>query len=245
MRRVPAHQYDKFLRGPLQLLPAGMRPNLIGDKIHKAAGIAHLNGADEVYRALISAWQQPGDVVVGGSEPWLRVADDGISDPVRRMMFGDLVGYLPDDILVKVDRASMAVGLEARVPLLDHRIVEFTWSLPLALLRRDGQSKWPLRQVLSRYVPQQLTTRTKMGFGVPIDSWLRGPLKSWAQDLLDEKRLKREGFFDADKIGAAWRAHQSGHQNLQGQLWSVLMFQAWYEAQHVLSSRSHIASVGA
>jgi asparagine synthase (glutamine-hydrolysing) len=245
IRRFPAQQYDKFLRGPLQLLPAGMRPNLIGDKIHKAAGIAHLNGADEVYRALISAWQQPGDVVVGGSEPWLRVADDGISDPVRRMMFGDLVGYLPDDILVKVDRASMAVGLEARVPLLDHRIVEFTWGLPLALLRRDGQSKWPLRQVLSRYVPPQLTTRTKMGFGVPIDSWLRGPLKSWAQDLLDEKRLKREGFFHADKIGAAWRGHQSGHQNLQGQLWSVLMFQAWYEAQRVSSSRSHIASVGA
>ena len=219
----------------MRLLPARMRPKLVGDKLHKAANVWGLGSPDEIYRGLISLWQQPDEVVIGGVEPQTRVTDAAaaayISDPVRRMMYRDLVGYLPDDVLVKVDRASMAVGLETRVPLLDHRIVEFSWTLPLSLLRRDGQSKWLLRQVLNRYVPRQLTERPKMGFGVPIDTWLRGPLRDWAESLLDEHRLAREGFFRPEPVRAAWRAHLDGSSNLQHQLWGVLMFQAWHEVQ--------------
>jgi asparagine synthase (glutamine-hydrolysing) len=234
-RSIPAAQYDRLLRQPMRLLRPPTQMKSIGEKLHKAAGIVGLSSPDEVYRILVSLWQQPDQVVLGGSEPETPLtcgnAAVHIIEPVRRMMYFDLQGYLPDDILVKVDRASMAVGLEARVPLLDHRLVEFTWTLPLALLRREGQSKWPLRQVLDRYVPRKLTERPKMGFGVPIDSWLRGPLKEWAENLLDERRLTCEGFFNPGPIRAAWSAHQEGLSSLQYQLWGVLMFQAWHEAQ--------------
>jgi asparagine synthase (glutamine-hydrolysing) len=154
-----------------------------------------------------------------------------LADPIRRMMYRDLVGYLPDDILVKVDRASMAVGLEARVPLLDHRLVEFSLTLPLDLLRREGATKWPLRRILARHVPPALTERPKMGFGVPIDTWLRGGLRDWAESLLDGRRLAEGGLFHPGPIRAAWQAHLDGHRNLQYPLWSVLMFQAWDEEQ--------------
>jgi asparagine synthase (glutamine-hydrolysing) len=153
----------------------------------------------------------------------------------------DLIDYLPDDILVKVDRASMASGSGTR-SLLDHRLVEFTWSLPIDLLRRDRQSKWPLRQVLDRYVPRSLVERPKMGFGVPIDSWLRGGLRDWAESLLDARRLAEEGMFRPDVIRAAWQAHLDGHRNLQYQLWSVLMFQAWNETQGSCGSERPIAA---
>ncbi len=235
-RRIPPEQWDRLLRHPMRMLPARMRPQLVGDKLHKAANVVGLGSPEDIYRALTSLWQQPDDVVIGGDEPEPPHATpdvfSSVDQRVRSMMYLDAIGYLPDDILVKVDRASMAVGLECRVPLLDHRLVEFTWSLPLEVLWRDGQSKWPLRRVLDRYGPKQLTERPKMGFGVPIDSWLRGPLKDWAEDLLDERRLTQEGLFHPEPIRAAWHAHQEGHRNFQYQLWSILMFQAWYAAQH-------------
>jgi len=232
---LPPAQWDRLLGGPMRLLPARTRPHLVGDKLHKAANVVGLDNADEIYRTLASLWPRPDAVVLGASEPATPLTAPGsteqIPDPVRRMMYLDLVGYLPDDILAKVDRASMAVGLEARVPLLDHRLVEFTWRLPLSVLRRNGQSKWPLRRVLDRHVPRPLTTRPKMGFGVPIDSWLRGGLRDWAESLLDERRLAQEGLFDPEPIRATWQAHLGGHRNQQYQLWSVLMFQAWHEAE--------------
>jgi asparagine synthase (glutamine-hydrolysing) len=242
---ISPQQWNQALSGPLRLLPPRIRPQLIGDRIHKAANVVGLSSADDVYRALVSLWPRPSDIVLGASEPETPFTATGrlgqLADPVRRMMYVDLVSYLPDDILVKVDRAAMAVGLEARVPLLDHRLVEFTWSLPLGLLRRDGQSKWPLRRVLERYVPRSLTDRPKMGFGVPVDRWLRGGLRDWAESLLDARRLVQEGQFDPAPIRAAWEAHLEGRRNMQYPLWSVLMFQAWDEAQRSNASRSAVA----
>ena len=136
--------------------------------------------------------------------------------------------YLPDDILAKVDRASMAVGLEVRVPYLDHRVVEFAWSLPLSMKVGGGLTKRILRRVLYRHVPRELMTRAKWGFSVPIHEWLRGPMRYWADTLLSEKRLRDDGLFDPATVRAAWQQHISGRRNLQHELWSILMFQAWF-----------------
>ena len=149
--------------------------------------------------------------------------------PADRMMLLDLLGYLPDDILAKVDRASMGTSLEVRAPFLDHRLVEFAWRLPLHQKIRGGEGKWLVRRVLERHVPRSLFERPKHGFGVPIDAWLRGPLRGWAQDLLSQQRLEREGFLDPAPIQAALREHLDGRRNHQYQLWAVLMFQSWLE----------------
>ena len=218
------------------IMPGARRYAALGDKLHKGAGVLTSATADELYLGMVSHLHHPADWVLGGHEPpthltGLRPELTGLG-PVERMMALDAISYLPDDILVKVDRAGMGVSLESRVPFLDHRIVEFAWSLPLAYKLREGQTKWPLRQVLDRHIPRELIDRPKMGFGVPLHDWLRGPLRGWAQELLDEARLTREGFFRPAPIRRIWAEHLSGQRNWMALLWNVLMFQAWLEVNH-------------
>jgi len=206
---------------------------LPGDKLHKLAKILAADSLEEMYSLSTSQWLNPETLVNDGYGPVTTLTDNAqwlnLPDFTQSMLYLDLVNSLPDDILVKVDRACMGVSLEPRVPLLDHRIVEFAWSLPLSMKIRHGQGKWLLRQVLYKYVPQVLIDRPKMGFGIPIDSWLRGPLREWAEALLDETRLRRETFFDPLPIRRKWNEHLSGKRNWQNLLWGVLMFQAWHE----------------
>lgn len=222
------------LLGPIQgALPASLRQANLGDKLHKGANVLDSGSVNDVYLGLVSHWDDPASVVIGGTEPSTLLTGNapplvGLSD-IQRMMALDMLTYLPDDILVKVDRAAMGVSLEGRVPFLDHRVVEFAWSLPHNLKLRDGVGKWALRQVLYRHVPKELIERPKMGFGVPIGDWLRGPLKDWAEALLDEARLRREGYFYPAPIRQKWAEHLSGTRNWQYHLWDVLMFQAWLE----------------
>ena len=206
-----------------------------GDKLHKGAAVLGSDSLTALYRGLVSHWPDPANVVLRGVEPPTALTGHGLNllrlDGIQQMMVLDGLTYLPDDILVKVDRAAMGVSLETRMPFLDHRVVEFAWRIPQSLKLRDGVGKWILRQVLYRYLPRHLIDRPKMGFGVPIDAWLRGPLKDWAESLLDESRLRREGYFNPAQIRAKWADHLSGKRNWQYHLWDVLMFQAWIEKQ--------------
>jgi len=217
-----------------KLLPRRLRQPTLGDRIHKLAGVIDADDQDELYRRLVSQHREPGALIVGADEApiWADGEAAGLvrSDFTEHMMFHDLIGYLTDDILAKVDRAAMAVSLETRVPLLDHHLVEFSWRLPLEMKIRDGQGKWLLRQVLYRYVPPELINRPKQGFGIPLDTWLRGPLREWAEELLDEHRLRREGYLHPASIRENWSEHLSGRRNWQHWLWNVLMFQAWLSA---------------
>jgi asparagine synthase (glutamine-hydrolysing) len=214
-------------------VPAVLRPALAGDKLHKIATLLENPGPDAIYRRLVSQWEKPEDVAAAGRELEGPLWDASVAGDfpglIPRMQFLDMVTYLPDDILTKVDRATMAVGLEGRVPLLDHRVVAYAWSLPPGFKLRGGAGKWLLRRVLDRYVPRPLIDRPKMGFGVPIDAWLRGPLRDWAEGLLAPARLKADGFVRAEPVRRAWDEHLAGTRNWQYPLWTVLMLQAWRE----------------
>jgi asparagine synthase (glutamine-hydrolysing) len=236
---LPPAAWDRVLRWSGRLAPRG---GLSGERAHKLAALLSLDTAEDVYRRMMSHWPEPEAVVAGAQEPLVIFTDRAqwprLDNYLLRVMYLDLVTYLPDDILVKVDRASMGVSLESRAPFLDHRIVEFALRLPLAQKVRKGQGKWLLRRVLDRYVPPTLMDRPKMGFGVPIDRWLRGPLREWADDLLSDHRLREEGFLDPVAVGHTWREHLSGRRNHQFLLWDVLMFQAWLASQR--EHRAHV-----
>ena len=214
----------------LSVLPARMRPGAIGDRLHKFADVLDQRDSQAVYRRLVTHWE-PGSVMPGADEYGTVLSDPRVPaefpDFLDRMQFLDLTMYLPDDILTKVDRASMAVALEARVPLIDHRVVEFAWQLPRHAKIRNGTSKWLLRQVLYRHVPKELIERPKMGFGIPLGDWLRGPLRDWAEDLLDERRLAEAGLVDAARVREVWQEHLSGRRNWQYLIWNILMLEAW------------------
>jgi asparagine synthase (glutamine-hydrolysing) len=220
---LSTEQWDR-LHGLLG--PAAPAVRLAGHKAHKIARLLGARSPEDLYRLLCSA----GDASVilrPGSGVDVETPDAGLATLGESMMLWDLVGYLPDDIMTKVDRASMAVSLEAREPLLDHRLVEFAWQLPLHLKIRGGTGKWILRQVLYRHVPRELVDRPKMGFSIPLGEWLRGPLRGWATDLLDAKRVAEGGLLDGKVIDRLWREHQSGARDHGEQLWSILVLQAW------------------
>jgi asparagine synthase (glutamine-hydrolysing) len=213
------------------LIPEPHRPALFGDKMHKLAGILGQADRHSLYRDIVSLWPDPAAILVGGSEKAGPLDDPALPallpDPVERMQYLDTLTYLPDDILTKLDRASMAVSLEARVPLIDHRLVAFSWTLPPAMKAAGGVGKRVLRRVLYRHVPRQLVDRPKMGFAMPVAQWLRHELREWAEDLLAERALAEGGVFAPEPIRRRWREHLDGSRNWQASLWAVLMFQAW------------------
>lgn len=209
-------------------------PVNMSEKLEKlATHLVCVDGVNALYYSLVSKIDNPEHVVIGAKEPATWLSEVGMKspfgDPKLHMMFMDTMTYLPDDILVKVDRAAMANSLETRVPLLDHRVAEMAWTLPMAMKVRDGKSKWILRQVLYQYVPEKLIERPKAGFGIPLGDWLRGPLRAWVEALLDVSRLQQEGFFNVEYIRAKWQAHLEGRRNNSTFLWNILMFQVWLE----------------
>jgi asparagine synthase (glutamine-hydrolysing) len=225
--------YNRFLGGSRPIFSQHARPGTAGEKIHKLAQALAVGDSWELHRHFSSHWKRPAELVIGAEEPPTLFTDSrrqpALSDFVQRMLVADALSYLPDDILTKVDRASMGVSLEVRVPILDHRVVEFACHLPLDMKIRHGQGKWLLRQVLHRYVPPAKIERPKMGFSAPIGAWLRGPLRDWAEALLAEERLRREGYLQPQPIRKVWAEHLSGDRDAQDMLWDVLMFQAWLE----------------
>ncbi|MDY6949197.1 MAG: asparagine synthase (glutamine-hydrolyzing) [Pseudomonadota bacterium] len=244
---VRPNVWDLMARLPMALAPKRWNIQNVGDQVHKfATAVLPAESASGMYRALISHWHDPGAVVNGGREPATLLQDQKVLAPfphdVERSSLCDQLTYLPDDILVKVDRAAMAVSLEPRVPLLDHRIVEYAWQVPMHQKIRGNETKWLLRQVLYRHVPRQMIERPKQGFAVPLQHWLRGPLRDWGESLLSAQRLAAEGYFDVHQVRRKWEEHQSGVRNWQYPLWDVLMFQAWMDHASRSYSRTRDAA---
>lgn len=235
LETIPPSMWGKLFTKLDAVVPAKLKQYNIGDKLHKVTEVMRFANSQELYRNLVSHWCNPTSVVISSTEPETCLSNShGIrfNNYTDLMTYLDTISYLPDDILVKLDRTSMAVSLESRIPLLDHRIVEFARQLPLSMKVRNGQGKWILRQVLYKYVPKNLIERPKRGFGVPIEHWLRDQLRDWGESLLNEKRIREDGFFNSEQIQSKWQEHVSGKRNWHYLLWDILMFQAWHDEYH-------------
>ena len=236
MTAVGPQLWDRAFKRMRPLLPKSWHQRMPGYKVHKLADLLASEGPMEMYASMASHWFEPERVVGGAAtlRPLHMVEDQWLRLPEfeRQAMYLDTITYLPNDILVKLDRATMSFGLEGRVPYLDPRVVEFAWRLPLRMKVRPNQGKWILRQLLHRYVPENLVERPKMGFGIPLDSWLRGPMREWAETLLAPRRLQEEGFFDPVAVRQKWNDHLHGRGAWQFHLWDILMFQLWWERQN-------------
>jgi len=233
IRGINVNTWDKYLYKLSPLSTEYGSRGSFGDKILKLSDILPFHTPEQLYLNLLSHWKKRDKLVVDGIAQTTVYEDESqwpiYNDFSLRMMYFDLISYLPSDILTKLDRASMAVGLEARVPILDHRVVEFAWSLPLSVKVKNGIYKWILHQVNHKYIPPKLMDYKKMGFTIPLDRWLRVEIKEWVEEQINETRLKQEGFLNYAPIKQKWEEHLSGTRNWQFQLWSVLMFQAWLE----------------
>ncbi|WP_295458369.1 asparagine synthase (glutamine-hydrolyzing) [uncultured Thiodictyon sp.] len=232
--RVGTGTWDRLLRPLARILPGPLAIANPGDRLHKAIDVLTGDSPQALYMRMVSHWKDPAALVIGATEPLTVLTDPGrrarTASITESMMFMDSVLYLPDDILVKLDRASMGVSLESRVPLLDHRVYEFAWSLPLKWKVRGRLGKRPLRRIAERHVPPALMDRPKMGFGVPLEQWLRGPLRDWAETALSTERLARDGILRPEPIRTKWAEHLAGRRNWSYYLWDVLMFQSWLDA---------------
>jgi asparagine synthase (glutamine-hydrolysing) len=233
MHTITPFYYDKLFSVISPILPTKYKQQLPGLKIQKLANILDSSTSKDLYSRLITHWKNPAKVVKGTTNTndlysrQFEVLDT--DNFTHQMMYMDMQTFLTDDILTKVDRSSMSVGLEARVPFLDHRLIEFAWKVPLDMKIKNNQGKWLLRQVLYKYVPMEMIERPKMGFGIPIDSWLRGPLRAWADELLNKERIEAEGIFEYELIHKKWREHLNGKRNWAYHIWDILMFQCWYD----------------
>jgi asparagine synthase (glutamine-hydrolysing) len=232
MTGISPAAWNKILSPLRPLLKHKLATANLGDKLHKGAAVMTASTPLRFYQLLNSHWTQDSGLILDAPEQAITRADSppNLDNFFHLMMAIDTLGYLPDDILVKVDRAAMGVSLETRVPLLDHRVLEFAWRLPIDYKIRHGEGKWLFKQLLYKYVPKNLMERPKMGFGAPIDTWLRGPLREWAEHLLDESKMRRDGYLNPQPVRQKWAEHLSGQKNWQYHLWDVLMFQAWLEA---------------
>ncbi|MFL6438644.1 MAG: asparagine synthase (glutamine-hydrolyzing) [Terriglobales bacterium] len=229
--KISPQRWDRIYQTFAPLLSKDFRFVSTGDKIHKLARVAGSGSLEEMYLRLLSHWQNAEQVVLGADQDseFIQSTVCATRNHADRMMLLDSLHYLHDDILVKVDRASMAVSLEARAPFLDKRVVSFAWSLPLDYKIRQGAGKWILREILHRHVPKELVDRPKSGFGIPLDEWLRGPLREWADTLLHPDRLKRRGFLDPVPIQHKWVQHLAGSKNWSYELWDILMLESWFD----------------
>ena len=217
-------------------LPGSYKTSFLGHKMHRFADrLGSVKEDNDLYFSLISEWEDPEKVVLNSREPKSLLKDKSLWPKLNsfeeKMMYLDTMTYLPDDILAKVDRAAMGVSLETRVPFLDHRVVELSARIPLEHKIKKGKGKQILRKILDKHVPQHLIERPKQGFGIPLEDWLRGPLRDWSEDLMNESKLKREGFFNPSVIRTRWKEHLLEKRNWEHSLWSILMFQSWLDSQ--------------
>ena len=231
IRTISPDGWDLLFQVCKPATPVRWQQRMPGYKLHKLASVLESYDVHTLYERLTSHWLDPLTILPGVSEYPVPLSRNHhhLRHAAEDMMYLDSVSYLPDDILVKFDRATMAVSLEGRAPLLDHRVAEFAWKLPMSMRIRRRQGKWILRQILYRYVPRELVDRPKSGFGIPLSNWLRGPLRDWAESLLGECRLRDDGYFNSTPVLKMWREHLSGKRNWEYNLWDVLMFQAWLD----------------